>query len=87
MPTTTVATATGDLRQYEKAIEDYSQSIRLEPDAAYTFNNRGFTYAYMGQYEKAIEDYDRALDLTPNWRMFTTIKPVPALTWGKWKKR
>jgi tetratricopeptide (TPR) repeat protein len=53
----------GHLKQYEKAIEDYSQSIRLDPDIAYAYNNRGFTYANLGQYEKAIEDFDRALSL------------------------
>jgi lipoprotein NlpI len=33
-----------DKGQYDRAIADYDQAIRLKPDADEAFNNRGFTY-------------------------------------------
>ena len=54
-----------NLGQYEKAIKDYDEAIRLDPQRAVAYYNRGFTYDNLGQYEKAIQDYDEAIRLDP----------------------
>jgi tetratricopeptide (TPR) repeat protein len=36
--------AYADLKQFEKAIQDYNQAIKLNPKNARAFNNRGNTY-------------------------------------------
>jgi tetratricopeptide (TPR) repeat protein len=54
-----------DLGQYQRAIEDYNEAIRLKPDDV-AFNNRGIAYTKLGQYQRAIEDYNEAIRLTPN---------------------
>lgn len=52
-----------------RAIEDYSQAIRL--DLKTTLHGpspyllRGFAWVYERKYKKAIEDYSRAIDLEP----------------------
>ena len=38
---------------YEKAIAEYSQAIKLDPNDASAYRRRGITYGNLGQYEKA----------------------------------
>jgi tetratricopeptide (TPR) repeat protein len=59
--------AWSDQGQFDRAIQDFAQAIRLDPEYPDAFNNRGVAYAGMGQFERAIEDYDRAIQLDPNY--------------------
>jgi tetratricopeptide (TPR) repeat protein len=52
------------LQQYEQAIADYDEAIRLEPEAA-TYHSRGLAKLHLQQYEQAIADYDEAIRLEP----------------------
>jgi tetratricopeptide (TPR) repeat protein len=52
--------------EYDKAISDCNEAIRLKPDDAYAFSGRGFAYASKGEYDKAISDYDEAIRLKPD---------------------
>jgi tetratricopeptide (TPR) repeat protein len=52
--------------QFEKAIQDYGQSIALDPRFANAFRNRGAAWFNTGQYDKALADYDAAIRLEPN---------------------
>ena len=52
--------------QWDRAIADYSEAIRLNPDNAQVFNNRGNAYFFDGQWDRALEDYDNAIRLQPN---------------------
>ncbi|MCZ6446636.1 MAG: tetratricopeptide repeat protein [Alphaproteobacteria bacterium] len=51
---------------WDRAIADYDEAIRLNPDLAETFNNRGNAYYYKGQLDRALEDYDEAIRLKPD---------------------
>jgi tetratricopeptide (TPR) repeat protein len=51
--------------EYDSAIADYDQTIRLSPKNANAFYNRGSAYAKKRQYDQAIADYDRAIQLDP----------------------
>ena len=42
---------------YDKAIADYTEAIRLDPKDAAAYYNRGTSYAHKGDYDKAIADY------------------------------
>jgi len=53
-------TAKGD---YDRAIENYDESIKLNPDYARAFNNRGVVYLKKGEYDQAIKDFDEAIRL------------------------
>src|SRR5262249_3255143 len=47
----------------DTAIADYNEAIRLDPELAWAFNNRGKLFFYNGDYEKAAADLLRANDL------------------------
>ena len=53
--------------QWDRAIADYDEAIRLNPDLAETFTNRGTAYYYKGQLGRALKDYDEAIRLKPNF--------------------
>jgi tetratricopeptide (TPR) repeat protein len=55
-----------DKGQYDRAIQDYDEAIRLDPKYADAFNNRGYTYNAKGQYDRAIKDFDEAIRLNPH---------------------
>ena len=50
---------------YDKAIADYNESIRLNPQDAAAYYNRGLTYHYKNDREKASADYKTASQLKP----------------------
>jgi tetratricopeptide (TPR) repeat protein len=53
-------------KEYDRAIQDYDQAIKLNPNNAHAFNNRGLAYANKGDNDRAIQDYDQAIKLNPN---------------------
>src|SRR5262245_58247121 len=52
-----------DNRDYERAIADYSEAIRLVPANAPAFLGRGNAYASKGDRDRAIADYSEAIRL------------------------
>jgi len=57
------ANAYQNKRDYDRAIQDYNEAIRIDPDSALTRNNRGSAYQHKGDYERALQDYDQAIRL------------------------
>ena len=55
------------LGQYEVAISDYTQAIRLKPNYADAYYNRGNAKDALKQYAAAIADYTEAIRLKPNY--------------------
>jgi Flp pilus assembly protein TadD len=47
----------------KKAIEYLNNAIKLQPDDAIAYNQRGIAYKNIGQYQRAIEDYNEAIHL------------------------
>ena len=64
-PTTTAATLYGDKGDYDRAIADYDEAIRLDPRYAVAYYNRGVAYCDKGDYDRAIADYNEAIRLDP----------------------
>ena len=54
-------------QQYDRAIADFDQAIRLTPHYSHFYNNRGIAFTEKGQYDRAIQDFDQAIRLTPNF--------------------
>ncbi|MCX5815905.1 MAG: tetratricopeptide repeat protein [Proteobacteria bacterium] len=51
----------------KKAIDYLNKTIRLKPDYADAYYNRGVAYTKLGQYQQAIKDYDEAIRLKPDY--------------------
>src|ERR1700757_5128800 len=54
-------------RDYDRAIEDFDQSIKLNPTYIKPFNNRGVAYLKKGEYDLAIKAFDEAIKLNSNY--------------------
>ncbi len=52
--------------EFDKALNDYSEAIRLDPTQARTYNNRGLAYQAKGDLDQAIADFSEALRLEPS---------------------
>ena len=48
-----------------RAINDYDTAVRLDPNDAITYYNRGLAYDDMGEPRRAVEDYDMAISIDP----------------------
>jgi tetratricopeptide (TPR) repeat protein len=49
------------------AIADYTEAIRLKPDYAHAYNNRGNAKSALGNFQGAIADYTEAIRLKPDF--------------------
>jgi tetratricopeptide (TPR) repeat protein len=56
-----------DKRDYDRAIQDYNEAIRLNPSLAASFYGRGIAYNRKGDFDHAIEDQDEAIRLNPKF--------------------
>jgi WD40 repeat protein len=52
---------------YEAAITDFDQAVKLNPRLADAYYNRGLAYAKLKDYENAIASYTPAIDIHHNW--------------------
>ena len=55
------------LENYNGAIADLTETIRLAPKNVYAYFNRGIAKSYLGQYTDAIADWSEAIRLDPNF--------------------
>ena len=53
-------------KDYQKAIQLYSEAIELNPNFAEAYSNRGYAKYLLGEEENALQDYDKAIELNPN---------------------
>jgi tetratricopeptide (TPR) repeat protein len=51
----------------DRAIADYDEAIRLNPEDADAYSNRGNAYFHKGDFDRAITDYDEAIRLNPEF--------------------
>ena len=54
------------LGKYQLALDDYNQSISMNPHFANAYNNRGFVYFKFDLYQQAFDDYSKAIALEPD---------------------
>src|SRR5690349_7656292 len=52
---------------YQKAIKDYSAALKLAPDCALAWDNRGITRLYLLDYYPALADFSQALNYDPTY--------------------
>ena len=58
----------------DRAIADYGQAIRLKPNHAEAYFNRGTLYFLAAQHDQAIADFDRAIRLKPGQVLYFSYR-------------
>ncbi|MCW3093222.1 MAG: hypothetical protein JWP81_4291 [Ferruginibacter sp.] len=56
-------------KQYDQAIEAYTQAIAIDPNYTFAYNNRGLSYHAKKQYDLSIQDYNKAITIDPSLKM------------------
>ena len=51
---------------YDLAIEDFTEAIKLDPNNVTAYKFRGLSYFYKKDYDRAIAEYNQAIKLDPN---------------------
>ena len=54
-------------RYYKNAIRYYTEAIKLKPNFAIAYNNRGVAYFNTGGFDAAIQDYNNSIRLNPEY--------------------
>eukprot|EP00124_Ichthyophonus_hoferi_P005018 Ihof_evm1s642 gene=Ihof_evmTU1s642 len=54
-------------KEYEKAIDLFSQAIAVAPSNHILYSNRSGAYASSGKYELALEDAEKVIEIKPDW--------------------
>src|SRR5215510_1340610 len=70
------------VRDYDRAIADYTTAIELKPDYAEAYNDRGFSYYLKGDSDRAIADFTRAIELRPNYPKAYNSRGVAYMSHG-----
>ncbi len=55
------------LSEYDKAIDDFSTAIKIEPKDTRVYTNRGLTYRMIKKHEDSLNDFNKSLELNPLW--------------------
>ena len=63
---TNLANAYAQVKQYDKAIENYKHAIMLSPDNASAHCNMGYSLMQVGKLDEAVTEFQNALKIDPN---------------------
>ncbi len=62
-----IATMNYEIGAYKDAISNLNKALKLKPDFAEAYNNRGVAKGKMGKYEEAIDDFTKAIEKKPDY--------------------
>ena len=55
-----------EIENYEKAIDDFDQAIKLDPNCIGAFINKGVSLKSLGRTTEALDEYKKALKIDPH---------------------
>jgi len=56
-------------KKYDRALEDFSRAVEIDPKYAKAWYNRGNVFDETGVFDRAIDDYTRAIEIEPHYTM------------------
>jgi tetratricopeptide (TPR) repeat protein len=74
-----------ELGQYQRAIRDEDEAIRISPRFAPALNNRAFAYARLGQPARGMPDIEQALEIAPRVPHFNATRAQIRQSLGDWQ--
>ena len=74
------------MKQYQKAIADYTKAIEINPNFAGTYKNRGLSKIRLEDLTGAIADFRRAIELVPQYAPAYTNLGLALNKQGKLKR-
>ena len=73
--------------KWELAIDNYTKSIKLQPDNAIAYYSRGVIYGrYLPNYEKAISDFTKAIKIYPDYHAAFSDRGLVYALLGNYEK-
>lgn len=74
------------LNQFDAALTDLNEAVRLAPDEVDPYINRGAILEQKQQFQAAIEDYNKVIDLNPNEAIAYHNRGNAAGSLGNWEQ-
>jgi tetratricopeptide (TPR) repeat protein len=71
----------------DERLRFYSEAIRLKPELAEAFNNRGIARRRKGDLEGALQDYNEAIRLKPDDASLSSIGALRVAPKAIWRER
>lgn len=71
-------------REFNEALADYNEAIRLDSDFAPSYNNRGVVHSATEEYDSALGDFNRALDMDSNYVPAYINRGIVSAIQGEW---
>ncbi len=71
------------LRQYDKAVADFTHTVERLPEHYWAYNNRGVAHQRLGKLELAVADFGQAIKEDPNPAIAYRNRAGAYLKWGK----
>ena len=78
--------AYGYIGEYDKAIADYDQAIKLKPHYAKAYYHRGVAYCKKREYDKAIKDYNEVIKREPDYAEAYSVRGEAWLHLKEWER-
>ena len=74
------------MKEYRRAIADYDEAIRLAPDEAGVYCNRGLSYLRMDDLDRALADFAAAICLNPKFHLTYNNRGYAYLLRGQYEQ-
>ena len=71
-----------DRREFDRALADFEQAIRINPGYAPTYYSRGLAYLARRDYDRAIQDLNQAINGRPNYPLAFNIRGLAYIAKG-----
>ncbi len=78
--------AYGYIGEYDKAIADYDEAIKLKPEYAKAYCRRGNAYCKKREYDKALKDYNEVLKREPDYAEAYSARGEAWLHLKEWER-
>lgn len=75
-----------EMREFNEAIANFTQAIRLQPDYVSSYINRGIALDMMKQHAAAISDYDTAIRLQPDYVIAYNSRGIARANLGQYEE-